>query len=148
MFNSNNQFFDVMKSFFNPENMMNSMKGIPAVDFSSFSNMVKKNAEVMTAANQLAAESAQSILKRAAEVFQNNATELFNVVKESTSAGDLEQARVRQQEFIKSSFSNSVSNANEIMDMAIKSTKEIFEVVSNNMAENVNNAFDKVKQKA
>jgi phasin family protein len=145
MFNSNNQFFDSMKSFFNPEYMMNSMKGVPAADFSSFSNMIKKNAEVITAANQLAAESAQSILKRTAEVFQSNATELFNAMRENSNTSDPEQLRTRQQELIKNSFSSSVNNANEILDMAIKSTKEIFQVVTNSMSENVNEAFDKAQ---
>lgn len=148
MENSNNQFFDFMKNAFNPEHMMNSMKAVPALDFSSFSNIVKRNAESLTATNQLAAESLQSILKRSAEVFQNNASEMFNVIRETSGAKDLEQIRSRQQQFMKSSITNSINHAKEVMDMSAKSAMEIFEVMGHNMAENVNRAFDKVKEKA
>ena len=148
MENSNNQFFDFMKNAFNPEHMMNSMQAVPALDFSSFSNMVKRNAESLTAANQMAAESMQSIIKRSAEVFQNNASEMFNAIRETSGAKDLEQIRSRQQQFVKSSITNSINNAKEIMDMSAKSAMEIFEVMGHNMAENVNRAFDKTKQQA
>ena len=144
----NNQFFDFMKSVFNPEHIMNSMKATPALDFSSFSNIVKRNAESFTAANQLAAESLQSITKRGAEVFQNNASEMFNVIRETAASKDLEQARARQQQYVKSFITNSINNAKELMDMAAKSNMEIFEVMGQTMAENVNKAFEKVREKA
>lgn len=148
MENQNNQFFDFMKSVFNPEHMMNSMKATPALDFSSFSNMVKKNAESINAANQLVAENVQSIVKRSAEVFQNNASEMFNVIKESSGAKDLEQVRARQQQYLESTITNSINNAKELMDMTSKSAMEIFEVMGQNMTENVSKAFDKTKGKA
>jgi phasin family protein len=145
MENSNNQFFDFMKNAFNPEHMMNSMKATPALDLSSMGDIAKRNAESMTAVNQLAAESLQSIMKRSAEVFQNNASEMMNVIKENSGAKDLEQVRSRQQEFMKSSITSSIDNAKEIMDMTAKSAMEIFEVIGQSMAENVNKAFDKAR---
>jgi len=146
MENSNNQFFDFMKNTFNPEHMMNSMKATPALDLSSMGNIAKRNAESMTAVNQLAAESLQSIIKRSAEVFQNNASEMMNIIKENSGAKDLEQVRSRQQEFMKSSITSSIDNAKEIMDMTAKSAMEIFEVIGQSMAENVNKAFDKANE--
>lgn len=148
MNNSNGQFFDFMKSFINPEILVSAMKNTPVVDFSSFTGTVKKNAEVLTTTNQMAAESIQAIAKRSAEVFQNNATDMFNAVKNMVSVQDLEQAAACQHDYVKSAFENSINNTKELMDMASKSSMEIFGVVGKNMTENVSKAFDKVKPKA
>jgi phasin family protein len=148
MNNANNQFFDFMKSFVNPEVAMNSMKQMPAMDFSTFANVIKKNAEVLTTTNQMAAESMQSIVRRGAEVFQNNASQMFNAVKDVVSAGDLEQAAACQQNYMKSILENSVNNAKEIMDMSSKSSMEIFEAMGKSMAENMNKAFQHHNQKS
>lgn len=145
---NNNQFFDFAKFFLNPENMINSLKNVPAVDFSSFANTVKNNAETLTAINQLTAESIQSLVRRSSEVFQKNASEMFEAIRETTTAGNIEQAASRQQQYIKSNFKNSLENAKELMDMASKSTMEIFEVMGKSMIENLNKTFDKAKEKA
>lgn len=147
MSNNNNQFFDFAKFFVDPENMINSLKNIPAMDFSSFTNAVKNNAETLTTINQLAAESIQTFVRRSSEVFQRNASEMFNALRETTQAGNIEQAASRQQQYIKSNFKNSLENTKELMDIASKSAMEIFEVVGNSMTDNLNKTFDKAKEK-
>ena len=143
--NFGNQFFDFMKPFMNPESCLNAMKQAPAMDFSSFANMVKKNAEVLTSSSQMVAESLQSIVKRGAEVLQNNSSDMLNAIKETAAAEDLEQVAANQQKYIKLALENSINNTKEIMDMSAKSSMEIFEVIGNNISENINKSFNNLK---
>jgi phasin family protein len=124
------------------------MKLAPTMDFSSFANVVKKNAEILTSSSQMVVGSLQSIVKRSAEVFQNNASDMLNAIKDTASSQDLEQMAAHQQKYVKSTLENSINNAKEIMDMSSKSSMEIFEVVGKNMSENINKSFSNFKPKA
>ncbi|WPY01187.1 Phasin family protein [Candidatus Trichorickettsia mobilis] len=137
------QFFDTMKSFMNPEAFLGNMKNIPTMDFSSFTNGVKKNTEILTTANQLASDSAQVMVKRSAEALQNSASEMFNTVKEILSAENIEEAAACQQQYIKSAIENSMNNSKEIVDMMTKASMEIFQLMGNGVSEHVDHAFTK-----
>ncbi len=127
--------------FMNQDAMLKSMEGMPNLDFSSFTNMVKNNAEAITSTNQMASESIQSILKRGADSLQKNATEMFNSMKDATSAGDVEQMSSCQQKYLKSMIENNINNTKEILDMTSKSTREVLDVFGKSMNENLNKAF-------
>lgn len=142
-----NQFFDFLKPMMNQQFFTNSMKDLPQMDFSSFTNMVKKNTESLTTTNQMISDNLQSIVKRSAEVFQNNANEMFQSLQQAVSAESPTQASVHQQEYIKNSFTNSINNTKEIMDMVSKSSMELFESVGKNVSEQVHNIFDHSKKK-
>lgn len=142
MNNMNNQFAEMMKSFMNPEMFMSYTKNMQAMDFSGFTNMLRQNAEVFSSTNQMAAENAQSIIRRSAEVFGNNASNMFNAIRDVTSAGDYEQAAVCQQRYLKNSFEDNLNNTKEIIEMATKSSMEVFQNLGNNIAENMNKIFD------
>ncbi|NRB10974.1 MAG: phasin family protein [Rickettsiaceae bacterium] len=137
----NNQ-FDFMQ-FMNQEALLKSMQGMPAFDFSSFANIVKSNAEAITSTNQMASESMQSILKRGADSLQKNATEMFNSMKDATSAGDVEQMSSCQQKYLKSTIENNINNTKEILDMTSKSTREVLDVFGKSMSENLSKSFKK-----
>jgi phasin family protein len=142
---STNQ-FDFAQQFMNPENFMKGMKGMPTIDFSSFSNMLKNNADAITEANKMASESMQSILKRGSESLQQNATEMFNSMKEAVAAGDMEQMAHCQQKYLKSTLENNLDNTKEMLDMTSKSAMEILDVVGKNMTENMNKVYAKSKK--
>ncbi len=148
MQNANNQFFDFAKSLMNPELLMNSMKKMPVMDFASFTNTAKKNAEVLTATNQMAAENLQSMIKRGSEIMQRHATDTFEVVKKTTASQDFEQAAACQQDYVKSTFETFMNNSKEMMDMTSKSMMEVFEFVGNNVSEHVKETLDKAPNKS
>lgn len=141
---SNN--FDFTQSFMNSENFMKNMKGMPSIDFSSFSNMLKNNADAFTEANRMASESMQSILKRGSESLQKNANEMFNSMKEAITAGDIEQVALCQQKYLKSTLENNLDNTKEMLDMTSKSAMEMIDVVGKNMSENMNKTYVKPKK--
>jgi phasin family protein len=135
--------FDFMQSFMNQDNLMNSMKNMPNMDPSSFNAMLKSNADVITATNQMLSESIQSVLKRNTDSLQKNTTEMFNSMKDAISAGDAEQINSCQQKYLKSTLENNINNTKEILDITTKSSIEILDTIGKNMGENLGKNFAK-----
>lgn len=144
---SNNQ-FDFMQNFMNPENFMKSMKNMPmpGADLSNMSNIMKETSEAFASSGQMATESMQSIMKRGADSFQKNTTELFNSMKDAVSAGNVEQIVSCQQKYLKNSMENNLNNTKEAIEMGSKSAMEILDVMGKNLGENINKAFSKPKK--
>ena len=145
MFN-NNPFFDSMKAFINPELVNNSIKNMTNMDFSSFSNLVTKNAEVINETNRKIAENMQSLARRGSEMFQENVTEAFNNVQSAMKSSDIEQAASSNQQYLRQAVEKSVNQSKELIDMISKSSREIFETVSNNTNQSVNETFNQAKK--
>jgi phasin family protein len=135
--NNNFNFLDSMKDFMNPENFTKHFNSMPAYDLSQFAEGAKRNAEALTEAGKVASESAQAIMRRGSEIAQDNATHLFNSMKEIASAGNPEKATSCQQQFVQNFMQQAVSNTKEMMDMSSKALMEVFEKVSKHTNDNI-----------
>lgn len=135
---NNNNPFEFFQSFMSQENLTKSMKWMPNMDMTSFGSMVKETAEVITSTNQLISDTVQSIAKRGADSFQKNTSEMFNTMKEATSAGDIEQITNCQQSYLKSTVENNINNTKEILDITSKSSMEVLDVMGKNFTEKMN----------
>ncbi len=138
MNNNFNMFGEGMKDFMNPENFTKHFKAMPTCDMSQISDSVKRNSEAFTEAAQVASESAQAIMRRGAEIVQDNASHMFNSMKDIASAGSPENAASRQQQFAQNFMQQAVANTKELMDMSSKAAMEVFEKVSNHANHNIN----------
>ena len=141
MSNNFNFFTEGMKDFMNPENLTKNFKNVSMPDFSQVSDSVKRNSEVLTEIGQMAAESAQAIMRRGAEIIQDNASNTFNNLKEVAASGNPEDAMSRQQSFAQNFMQQTASNVKEMMDMSSKAMMEVFERVSNHTQCNVSHAM-------
>lgn len=148
MSNLNNQFFDFLKPFYNAEFLANYMKNTPVMDFTSLTNMFKKNTEALSELNQTAARNVQTVVKKGAEIFQNNATHTFNAVKNAVSVQDFEQMAAHQQNYVKSMMENGLNDAKEMMNVTSEASMEIASAVSKNLTENVNGMFEKMRERS
>ena len=137
MNNNFNMFGEGMKDFVNPENFTKNFKAMPSFDMSQASDTIKRNSEAFTEAAQVASESAQAIMRRGAEIVQDNATNTFNSIKEIASAGNPENAASRQQQFVQNFMQQAVSNTKELMDMSSKAVMEVFEKISHHTNQNI-----------
>lgn len=142
----NNAMFDSMQNFINTEYMVNAMKSTQTPDFTSFTNNCKKNADAVTSATQMATESAHALVRRGAEMVQNQMTASFNAMKDMTASSNPEQIAARQQEFLRSTVENTISGAKEMMDIASKSTMEIFETAGKKMSEGLGECVSATKK--
>ncbi|GAB4169422.1 MAG: hypothetical protein Tsb006_7510 [Rickettsiaceae bacterium] len=143
---SNNNPFEYMQSFMNQENFAKTMQNMQNIDISSMSNAMKNTAEAISAANQMASESVQSIFKRGADTLQKNTTELYNTMKEAISAGDMAQVSACQQKYLHSAVDNNFNNTKEIIDISTKSMIEMLNVMQTSLKESTNKAFTKPKK--
>ena len=138
MTTNSNQFYDLMKSCMNPEFLTNAMKNPSSVDYSVFTDSMKKNAEILTNTNQKLNENIQSLTKKNTELLQSKASEMFVAIKDAFSTGDVKKVAESQNEYVKSTIENSVNNAKEIIDLTSKASIEIFNLISQSMVAGMN----------
>jgi phasin family protein len=145
--NHNFNFFnDKMKDFMNPDAFTQGFKGVNLPDFSQISESIKRNSEALTEAGKIASESAQAIMRRGAEIAQDNASHLFNTMKEVASSSNPEHAVARQQQFVQHVMQQTVGNAKEMMDMTSKAVMEVFEKISDHASTNVAHVMTAAKK--
>ncbi|MFN7038815.1 MAG: phasin family protein [Alphaproteobacteria bacterium] len=148
MSNSNNPFMDAFKVF-TDNNMFSQNKSmLHAMDMNNLVSIQNRNAETMTAANQMIAENMQAIMRRQAEMMQNNATNMFQLVKEVATSTNPEANTNKNSNFAKNTFDNAVSNTKELMEMAMKSNMEMFNFITDKMSENMSECCDQARTTA
>lgn len=120
--------------------MMTDFK-MPMVDMQQWMTISRKNIEAVSAANQLAVEGIQALIKRQAEIVQASIKDANSIVSEITAAGTPEDKILRQVELVKSAYENVISNTKELAEIAAKSNEEAIEVISGR----VSDSLDEIK---
>jgi phasin family protein len=113
----------------------------PMFDFEAAVAAQRKNVEAFTAANRIAIEGTQAVLRRQAELVREAIEELSSVSKEFTAAGTAEDKFVKQAELAKSAFENALANVRELSGLVQKASDEAVSVISKRVVDN----FDEVK---
>jgi len=138
MTGNTNQFCDLMKSYMNPEFLMNAIKNPSFMDHSAFTDSMKKNAEIFTTTNQKLNENIQSLAKKNAESLQHKASEMFSTIKDAVSTGDVKKVAESQNEYVKFTVENSMNNAKEIIELTSKASMEIFNIINQSISSSMN----------
>jgi phasin family protein len=133
---NNNPFMDGFKMF-TDGNMFSNNKMMQMFDMNQMMTIQRRNAEMMSAANQSIAENMQALMRRQAEVMQSGAADMFQMVKEIAISPNPEVGMSKTANFTKNSFENAMSNTREMAEMAVKSGMEMFDMMSKRMADNM-----------
>ena len=97
------------------------------------------NAKAFSDATKAAAEGAQALSRRQAEIFQNAAEEASNFWKEAGTPEKNPEANVaKQTEFAKKSIESAIANSKELLEMANKSNTEAGEIISKRVSAALN----------
>lgn len=112
--------------------MMGDFK-MPNFDMQALMQAQQKNVEVLTQANQLAAEGFQAIAKRQGEIFKETMEQAQGAMKDMMSGGSPKANASKQADLAKSTLERALSNAKEIAEMAAKSNGEAFELINKRM---------------
>ena len=107
---------------------------MPMIDMQQIITISQKNIEAMTAANQIAVEGMQAMMRRQAEIVKESIEEASSLVSEITAAGTPEDKMVRQVELIKQAYEQALSNARELAELAAKSNEEAAEIITGRVA--------------
>jgi len=110
--------------------LMGDMK-VPALDFEQGVQTMRRSAEALTAANQLAFEGYQAVARRQMEIMKTSLQEASSMLSQLTSAGTPEEKIARQVELMKQAYETSLANAREIQGLVSKSNEGAIDVLSN-----------------
>ncbi|MFV9875947.1 MAG: phasin family protein [Rickettsiales endosymbiont of Dermacentor nuttalli] len=143
--NQHNLFSEVFKSFSDWSNF-NPNKVCP-VDVNSLASIQKRNTETISHANKLFTENVHSIMRRNTEIAQENAADLFHLIKDVVVSPNHEYTMSKQAEFVRSAFESTVKNAKELTEMVTKSTMELFDLVGHTVSENLKECIVTPNQK-
>jgi phasin family protein len=108
-----------------------------AFDVEGFVASQRKNVEALTAANQLAFEGVQALVRRQAEIVRENVEELTKITRELTAAGSPEDKLVKQTQMAKEAFENALGHVRELTGLVQKSSSQAVEVLSKRVADNL-----------
>ena len=117
------------------------VNGRTPFDFEAAIATQRKNVEAFTAANRIAVEGTQALLRRQAELVREAFEELTSVSKEFTAAGSAEDRLVKQAELAKAAFESAIANVRELQGLVQKASDEAVSVISKRVVDN----FDEVK---
>lgn len=114
---------------------------VPGVDVDAILASQRKNIEAVTAANQLAIEGLQAVLRRQAEIVRSSVEEAGTYVNQVVAAGSPEEKAAKQAELVKLAFEKSLANIKELAELVAKSNTEAADVLSKRVSE----SLDEVK---
>jgi len=110
---------------------------VPGVDVEAMMAAQRKNIEAVTAANQLAIEGLQAVIRRQAEIVRASVEEASSYVNQVVAAGTPEEKAAKQAELVKAAFEKSLANARELAELVAKSNNEAAEVLSKRVSESL-----------
>ena len=108
-----------------------------AFDVEGFVASQRKNVEALTAANQLAFEGVQALVRRQAEIVRENVEELTKITRELTAAGSPEDKLAKQTQLAKEAFENALGHVRELTGLVQKSSSQAVDVLSKRVADNL-----------
>jgi phasin family protein len=116
--------------------MMNEFK-LPGVDVDAIMASQRKNIEAVTAANQLAIEGMQAVVRRQAEILRQTMEEAGGIMAEMMGAGTPEDKVAKQAELAKVAFEKALANMKELAELVAKSNTEAANVISKRVSESL-----------
>lgn len=110
---------------------------IPGVDVDAILASQRRNIEAVTAANQLAVEGMQAVMRRQTEILRQTIEETGSMLSESMGSGTPEDKMAKQAEMLKIAFGKALSNMKELSEMVAKSNTEAANLISKRVSEDL-----------
>lgn len=110
---------------------------IPGFDMTSLVATQRRNLEAVNAANQLAVEGVQAVLRRQGEIIRGMVEESSTVLRDMMAAGAPEQKIAQQTDLVKTAFEKALANLREMTEMVAKSNSEAADVLAKRVGESL-----------
>ncbi len=120
---------------------------VPGVDFDAIMASQRKNIEAVTAANQLAIEGMQAVIRRQGEILRKTMEQTGAMLTDAMSAGSPETIVTKQAELVQSAFQQALGNMKELAEMVTKSNTEAANVISKRVSESLEELKTVAKKK-
>jgi phasin family protein len=110
---------------------------VPGLDVEGLMASQRRNVEALSAANQLALEGVQAVMRRQAEIVRQMMDEARGMMTELMTTGAPEEKVAKQAELFKTTFEKTVSNMKELSEMVAKSNTEAAETLAKRVSESL-----------
>ncbi len=120
---------------------------VPGVDLEMMLTAQRKNVEAFTAANRLAIEGIQAVMRRQLEIFRQTVEESTRTVRELTATSEPQERMVKQIDLLKTAYEQALNNMNELSDMLNKSNHEASDLIKNRFADALGDLKKSVNKK-
>ena len=118
------------------------MPGMGGMDM--FLQAQRRNMEVLSAANRVALEGAQTVAKRHMEIMQQTMSEMTEAMRDMASPESPQVKAARQAEMLKVAYERAVAHIRELADLIQRANGEAVEMLNRRFTE----ALDEVKKLA
>jgi phasin family protein len=132
-----NSVFDVDVSKFADVSKLISDFKLPGVDVESVLASQQKNIQALTAANQLALEGFQAVVRRQSEIVRQTMEQTSTMMSELMAAGSPEDKVAKQADLVKVAFEKALANARELAELVAKSNSEAADVINKRVSESL-----------
>jgi phasin family protein len=133
----NTPFFDIDVTKLMDISKLTADYKLPGVDMDQLLVAQRKNIEALTAANQLAFEGMQAVLRRQTEILRQSMEQASSMVTELMATGAPEDKVAKNAELAKVAFEKALANMRELAEMVAKSNAEAAEVISKRVSESL-----------
>ncbi|TAN56880.1 MAG: phasin family protein [Rhodospirillales bacterium] len=120
---------------------------VPGVDVDAMLASQKKNIEALAAANKLAFEGVQAVMRRQMEIMRQSVEEAVGAAKNMTQPGSPQDKAAVQTDLVKDTFERTLSNMRELVEMMSKSNSEAFDLLNKRFAQTMDEVKDVIKGK-
>ncbi len=120
--------FDITKMM-DVTKLMSEFK-MPGVDMETMLGSQRKNIEALTAANRLAFEGVQALMKRQTEILRQTMQEVTDATQGMAATTSPQEKLAKQSALAKETFERAVANMRELSEMVARSNNEVFELLN------------------
>jgi phasin family protein len=133
----NGPFFDIdMTKMMDVSKLLSEYK-MPGVDMNAVLEAQRRNIEALTAANQVAFDGVQTVLRRQAEILRQTMEQSSSMLNELMAAGTPEEKVAKQTEIVKQAFEKALANMKEMAEMVARSNTDAANLLSNRVSESL-----------
>ncbi len=133
--------FDISKYFGDLNKYVADFKA-PGFDFDALAASQRRNYEAVVAANQLAVDAMQAVLKRQAEILRHSVEEMTVASRALSAPGSAPEKAAKQTEMTKDAFERAVTNARELSEMIAKSNTEALDLLNKRFVQSLDEMRD------
>lgn len=108
---------------------------VPTVDVEMMVTAQRKNVEAFTAANRLAIEGIQAVMRRQLEIFRQTVEESSRTIKDLATTAEPNERMTKQVEMLRSAYDQALNNMSELTEMLQKSNHEAAELIQSRVSE-------------
>jgi phasin family protein len=110
---------------------------IPGFDIEGLLATQRRNMEAVSAANQLAVEGVQAVIRRQTEIMRQTVEESTAAFKDAFAVGAPDEKIAQQADLVKTTFEKALGNLRELTEMAAKSNTEAADVLTKRIGESL-----------